>query len=160
MCIQPHCYKKIDNSLPDLPPTSFPMPTSTDFASNTFDANSFSSFLFPDSVIDTAAIAEPSAPVFQDPASNLQWPFPSVIPSQHVLGPLDELQNPGLNFFAQNNSFMFDPSIMGLYSSSFAGESVLPLSTAADKAAKQRRLLEIQETARQLEAEIAASSVS
>lgn len=140
------------------PPTSFPMPLSTNFASHTFDANAFSSILFPDPVIDTAAIADFSAPVFQDPASSLQWTFPSTTPSQHLLGPLDEFQNPGLNF-AQDNSFMLDPCMMGLYSSSLSGDGVLARSTAGDKAAKQRKLLEIQETARQLEAEIAASSV-
>ena len=133
--------------------TSFPMPSSTNFTSNTFDV---SSILFPDPVIDAAAIADFSPPVFQDPASSLQWTFPSIIPSQHLLGPLDEFQNPELNFFAQDNCLMFDATMMGLYSSGLSGGSVLP---STDKAAKQRKLLEIQETARRLEAEIAASSV-
>jgi hypothetical protein len=157
-----HRYEETDRShhLSDLlPPTSFSIPSSADFASNTFDLNSFPSILFPDPNIDTAGIADFSAPVPQNPASNLSWTFPSLIP-QNSLGPLDELQNPMLNFFAQDSSFMFDPSIMGLYTSSLSGDSALPLSTAGDKAAKQRKLLEMQEAARRLEAEIAASSVS
>jgi hypothetical protein len=74
-----------------------------------------------------------------------------------LLGPLDELHNPGLNFFAQDNSFMFDPSMMGLYTLGISGDSSLPPSTTTDKAAKQRKLLEMREEARRLEAEIAAS---
>jgi hypothetical protein len=132
------------------------MPSCTDFPSNAFDANSFSSILFPDPIIDTARIADFSTPVFQDPASSLQWTLPSVI-SQHLLGPLDELQNPGMNFFAQDNSVIFDSSMMGIFSSCFPGDSVFPGPITADKAEKQRKLLEMKEATRRLEAEIAAS---
>lgn len=139
-----------------LPP-SLPMPSSTNFALNPFDLNSFPSTVFPDPTDDTAAIADLSAPVFQNPASNLQWNFPSIISPQHLLGPMDEFQNPGLNFFTQDDSFMFDPSMMSIYSSCLPGESVLPLPITADKAEKQRKLLEMKEATRLLEAEIAAS---
>ncbi|KAF8221697.1 mating-type protein [Tricholoma matsutake] len=139
-----------------LPP-SLPMPSSTNFALNPFDLNSFPSIVFPDPADDTAAIADLSAPVFQNPASNLQWNFPSIISPQHLLGPMDEFQNPGLNFFTQDDSFMFDPSMMSIYSSCLPGESVLPLPITADKAEKQRKLLEMKEATRLLEAEIAAS---
>lgn len=136
---------------------SLPMPSSTDFASNAFDLNSFPSTVFPDPTDDTAAIADLSPPVSQNTASNLQWNFPSIISPQHLLGPMDEFQNPGLNFFTQDNSFMFDPSMMSIYSSCLPGESVLPLPITADKAEKQRKLLEMKEATRLLEAEIAAS---
>jgi len=146
-----------DNVLPDLAPlTSYPIASSPDFALNSFDANSYPPILFSDPTVDTAAIADFSTPISHDPASGLQWSFPSMISPQDLLGPLDEIQNPGLDFFAQDNSFMF-PSTMGLYTPGLPCNNVLSLSTPADKAAKQRKLLEVMETARQLEAEIAAS---
>jgi hypothetical protein len=70
---------------------------------------------------------------------------------------LDELQNPGLNIFAQENNFIFDPSMVGIYASCLPSDNISPVSIPTDKVEKQRMLLQMKEATRRLEAEIAAS---
>jgi len=126
------------------------IPPSPDVGLNAVDPNALPSTLFPKAIVDTPAIATFSPPFSQDPASDLDWVFPPITSPQDLLGPLDELESSGLNMFA-DSCFMFDPPVVSIR------QSLLPLPTSVDKAAKQRRLLEMKEATRLLEAEIAAS---
>jgi hypothetical protein len=110
---------------------------------------------------DHALIADTSLPVSNNPANNSEWAFPSFIPSPssaNVLG--DKLQDL-LNTFPQSMD-AYNPSMTIhrnptelLQSIDFMPEP--QASAQAERAVKQQKLLEIQETARQLEAELAAT---
>lgn len=104
-------------------------------------------------VPDTAVIADSSGPISQNPDSNFDWMFPPLLPSHDTS---DSLQGFGSNVFSHDGTLGFNPSKTSLCLD-FISDDVLHSSPKVDKAAKQKKLEEMKEATRRLEAEIAAS---
>lgn len=126
-----------------------------DFSSNYFNFNEISGQ--GGNNTDNAFIADPSSPISNNPATNLEWAFPpfiSFLPT--AITSADKFQDL-LNISPQGID-SFNPLTMNLLQSL----NSMPEnqgSALSDRAAKQAKLLEIQETARRLEAELAVSYV-
>lgn len=107
-------------------------------------------------LLDTAVIVDSSTPILQRSTPNFDWMFPPLTPSQNEF---DSLQGIGLNISSQEGTPEFDPLKTNFSITDFSNNNVSHLSAEADKAAKQRKLMEMKEATRRLEAEIAASYV-
>jgi hypothetical protein len=105
---------------------------------------------------DTAIIADHSEPVSQNPESSFDWMFPPLPLSQSTSNPIQDVRFHG---FPQDHTLVFEPSKISCYSIGFPNNTVTHMPAEADKAAKRRKLMEMKEATRRLEAEIAASYV-
>lgn len=112
---------------------------------------------------DHALIANASSPIPNNPANNPDWAFPSYIPVPSASATSEEKFQDLVNIFPQGLDLFNPLSIMNTNPAepiqSIDSMAVNRGSAQAERAAKQKKLLEIQETARQLEAELAASYV-
>lgn len=77
--------------------------------------------------------------------------FPPLLPSQNIYDPFQDLDSP------QGKAVEFESLKMYFQPPDFSRNVVSDMSAEADKAAKQRKLIEMREATRRLEAEIAAS---
>lgn len=142
----------------DLSNSPYAMPTAlgTDYPSNFF--NFYDVLGQAPHNIDHALIADSSSPISNNPAINLEWALPPFISlSSPDTAPDDKLQDL-LNTFPQSIN-TFNPSIMISTPPTELLQSMNNVSTQSERAVKQQKLLEIQEAARRLEAELAAMYV-
>jgi hypothetical protein len=106
---------------------------------------------------DHALIVDTSSPILNNPATILDWAFPSFIsqssPDTVPGDKFQDLLNTSQGVDACNPMIMMNTGPADLFQSMPENQG----SARAARAAKQQKLLEIQETARRLEAELAAT---
>jgi hypothetical protein len=122
-----------------------------------FSLNAFNPYAMPPAPsVDDLALREVSTHVATGPSSEVDWSFSQFIPPRPPLPVVGSEVNYQdlLNIFPPINSFeSFDPIMLHPTQSSSGTVD----ATLADRAAKEKQLQEIKETARRLEEELAAS---